>query len=320
MRILVIGAGATGGFFGLRLAQAGRDVTFLVRPRRAELLRERGLRLTGPDADDVLVPKVVTANEIAEPYDLVLVSVKADSLPSALDDAAAAVGSHTVVVPFLNGIAHMDVLNARFGAPAVLGGVVKSVTMVDDAGDIVQFAPLASMTVGRQDGRSSPRLDAIERALSGAGFDLSVSPDIIAAMWHKWVFISTLGALTSLMRGAVGEIVAVPGGERLGPAILAEAAAVSAAAGHPVPAGQLDATAATVTEAGSPDTASIYRDLAAGRPTEVEHVLGDLTARARTLGVRTPLLDLATLNLRVHQNRVTSAARARRGQGRGIAA
>ena len=115
----------------------------------------------------------------------------------------------------------------------------------------------------------------------GCGFDLSVSSDIITAMWHKWVFISTLGALTSLMRGTVGDVVAAPGGERVGPAILAEAAAVSAAAGRPVPAEEFAATAAGITEAGSTDTASMYRDVAAGRPTEVEHILGDLTARAR---------------------------------------
>jgi 2-dehydropantoate 2-reductase len=308
MKILVVGAGATGGFFGLRLAQAGRDVTFLVRPHRAAVLRDRGLRLTGQGADEVLVPKLVTAGDIASPYDLVLVSVKADLLPSALGDAAPAVGPHTTVVPFLNGVAHMDVLNARFGTSAVLGGVVKVVTMVDDAGDIVRLAPLASMTIGEQDGHSSRRLAEIGQTLSGAGFDLSLSPDIITAMWRKWVFISTLGALTSLMRGAVGEVVAVPGGERLGPAILAEAAAVSAAAGHPIPSDELDMVTAVVTEAGSKDTASIYRDLAAARPTEVEHIFGDLTARARALGVSTPLLDLATLNLRVHQNRVTTAA------------
>lgn len=126
-------------------------------------------------------------------------------------------------------------------------------------------------------------------------------------MWHKWVFISTLGALTSLLRGTVGDIVAVPGGERIGLALLAEAAAVSAAAGHPVPDGTAAMVAATVTRAGSADTASIYRDAAAGRPTEVEHILGDLTARARTFGVDTPLLDLATMNLRVHQRRLEGA-------------
>ncbi|MEV5750530.1 2-dehydropantoate 2-reductase [Actinoallomurus sp. NPDC052308] len=308
MKILVIGAGATGGFFGARLAQAGRDVTFLVRPRRAAVLRERGLRLTGLGAHEVLAPKLVTPGEIAAPYDLVLVSVKAGSLTSALDDAAPAVGPRTAVVPFLNGIAHMGILNTRFGAPAVLGGVVKVVTMVDDEGDIVRLDPLATMAIGEQDGRSSPRLREIEQTLAGSGFDLSVSTDIITAMWHKWVFISTLGALTALMRGTVGDVVAVPGGELLGPAILAEAAAVSASAGHPVPAEELAATAAGMTEAGSTDTASLYRDVAAGRPTEVEHILGDLTARARVLGVNTPLLDLAALNLRVHQKRVAAAA------------
>ncbi|WP_214415542.1 2-dehydropantoate 2-reductase [Sphaerisporangium fuscum] len=307
MKILVIGAGATGGFFGLRLAQAGRDVTFLVRPRRAAVLRERGLRLTGLGADEVIAPALVTAGEITTPYDLVLVSVKARALPPALDDAAPAVGPHTAVVPFLNGMAHMDVLNARFGPSAVLGGVVKVMTTVDEAEDIVQLARIGAMTIGEQDGRPSRRLDEIERTLGGAGFDLDLSADIIGAMWHKWVFISTLGALTSLLRGTVGDIVAVPGGERLGPAILAEAAAVSAAAGYPVPDGALAVTTAMVTQPGSRDSASMSRDLAAGFPTEVEQILGDLTARARTFGVDTPLLDLATLNLRVHENRLATA-------------
>ena len=307
MKILVVGAGATGGFFGARLAQAGRDVTFLVRPRRAAVLRARGLRLTGLGADDVIAPKLVTPGAITAPYDLVLVSVKASSLASALDGAAPGVGPYTAVVPFLNGIAHLDVLNTRFGASAVLGGVVKVVTMVNDDGDIVRLDPLAMMTIGEQDGRSSARLREIGSALDRCGFDLSVSSDIVTAMWHKWVFISTLGALTSLMRGTVGDVVAAPGGERLGPAILAEAAAVSSAAGRPVPAEEFAAIASGITEAGSMDTASMYRDVVAGQITEVEHILGDLIARARVFGVDTPLLDLATLNLRVHQQRVAPA-------------
>ncbi|GAA2782605.1 ketopantoate reductase family protein [Kitasatospora paracochleata] len=304
MKILVIGAGATGGFFGARLAQAGRDVTFLVRPARARILHERGLRLTGLGEDEVVEPALVTAGDLDSPYDLVLVTVKADALPAALADAAPAVGPETTVVPFLNGMAHLDLLNERFGAGAVLGGVVKVLTTLDGRGDIRRLGALARMEIGEQDGRPTERLLAVERALGGAGFDLTVDSDIVAAMWHKWVFISTLAALTSLLRGSVGEIVAVPGGERVGPALLAEAAAVAQAAGHPVPGAQLAATTAFVTARGSDATASLYRDLAAGLPTEVEHILGDLTARARALGVATPLLDLATLALRIHQVRI----------------
>jgi 2-dehydropantoate 2-reductase len=304
MRILVVGAGATGGFFGAQLLQAGRDVTFLVRPKRAELLRQRGLRITGLGEQTVLTPRLLTTPEIDGDYDLVLVSVKANALPAAIDDVSGAVGSHTTVIPFLNGLAHMDALNKRFGAQAVLGAVVRVLTTIDADGDIVRLGPLADMVIGEQGGGSSERVRQIEAVLSGAGFDFAVSPDIQTAMWHKWVFISTLGALNTLVRGSVGEAVAVPGGDRLGPQIAAEAAAVSAAAGHPVPSQVLANITAFMTRSGSTDTASLYRDLTAGQPTEAEHIFGDLIARARAFGVPTPLLDLATMGLRVHEQRI----------------
>jgi 2-dehydropantoate 2-reductase len=299
VRILVVGAGATGGYFGARLTQAGRDVTFLVRPGRAAALRERGLRIIGLGESTRIVPKLVTAPELRGTYDVVLLSVKATALDQALEDVAPAVGPETAIIPFLNGIAHLDTLNARFGKEPVLGGVVKIISTIDENGDILRLAPLASLTFG--DGPSARDLRAL---LDVAGFELSVSPDITAAMWHKWVFIVTLGALTCLMRGTVGDVAAVDGGS-LGRTILAEAAAVSTAAGFPLPDKEYAATEAMATKPGSPVTSSMYRDVVAGRPTEVEHVFGDLVSRARTLGVETPLLDLATLHLRVHERRIT---------------
>ncbi|MFI6326695.1 ketopantoate reductase family protein [Micromonospora chersina] len=301
MRILVVGAGATGGYFGAQLQQAGRDVTFLVRPRRADVLRERGLRITGLGTDTVLTPRLLTAADVDGHYDVVLVSVKATALPAALDDVAAAVGPRTTVIPFLNGMAHMDALNERFGQDAVLGGVVRVLTTLDAEGDIVRLGALAEIVIGEQRGGTSQRVAQIAEVLSGAGFDLSVSPDIRAAMWHKWVFISTLGALNTLVRGSVGDAMAAPGGDRLGPRIAAEAAAVAAAAGYPVPKQTLDTVRAFLTRPGSADTASLYRDLVAGQPTEAEQIFGDLTARAGALGVPTPLLDATTVALRVHE-------------------
>ncbi|MFC0506386.1 ketopantoate reductase family protein [Micromonospora costi] len=304
MRTLVVGAGATGGYFGAQLQQAGRDVTFLVRPNRADVLRERGLRVTGLGSETVLTPRLLTADLVDGHYDIVLVSVKATALPAAIDDVAPAVGPRTTVIPFLNGMAHMDVLNERFGVDAVLGGVVRVLTTLDAAGDIVRLGALAEIVIGEQQARTSPRVERIAEVLSGAGFAFSVAPDIHRAMWHKWVFISTLGALNTLVRGSVGDAVAVPGGDRLGPQIAAEAAAVAAAAGYPVPARALDNVCAFVTRPGATDTASLYRDLIAGQPTEAEHIFGDLTARARVLGVPTPLLDAATVALRVHEQRL----------------
>ncbi|MGW2398548.1 2-dehydropantoate 2-reductase [Kitasatospora sp. NPDC001664] len=304
MKTLVVGAGATGGFFGARLARAGHDVTFLVRPARAARLREHGLRITGLTELHLPEPQLVTAGELKEDgYQLVLLSVKATALQTALDDLAPAVGPGTAIVPLLNGLAHLDALNARFGPPAVLGGVAKVVTTLGPEGEIVQLAPPVDLTVGEQDGRLSGRVTAIRDALTTAGIPTDPTPDAVAAMWHKWVFITTLATVTALMRGTVGEVNAAPGGTAFAEAVLAECAAVAEAAGFPVPAPELAFTRTVVTTPGSPLTASLARDLAAGLPTEVEHLLGDLTARARTLGVPTPLLDVATLHLRVHQLR-----------------
>jgi 2-dehydropantoate 2-reductase len=310
MTILVIGAGATGGYFGARLALAGRDVEFLVRPHRAEQLRERGLRITWPHAGsgmEVARPHLLLAGELTRPADTVLLAVKATALDQAVADLARAVGPQTLIVPFLNGMAHLDTLNERFGGTAVLGGVAVISATANDDGDIVVLAPAASLTIGSQDGTRSARLQAAYDQLSGAGFDASISDEIILQMWQKWVFIATVGALTCLMRGTVGDIVAVPGGRDLGPAILAEATSVSAAAGYPIPQAVTANTTRSITEDGSNLTSSMSRDVAAGRSAEAETILADLARRGNQLGITTPLLDLATMQLRVYNDQLGSA-------------
>jgi 2-dehydropantoate 2-reductase len=199
-------------------------------------------------------------------------------------------------------MAHLAVLGKRFGESAVLGGVVLIAVQLSDEGDVVQLSPPASMTIGAQDGTRTAQVREAYGELSGAGFDASISDEIIARMWQKWVFIATIGALTSLMRGTVGDIVAVPGGRDLGPAILAEATAVASAAGYPVPDDAIAETARTVTQAGSAVDSSLSRDVAEGRPAEVEQVLADLASRGAGHGIKTPLLDLATMQLRVYNN------------------
>jgi 2-dehydropantoate 2-reductase len=303
MRFLVVGAGATGGFFGARLGLAGRDVTFLVRARRAAQLRERGLRVRSGGSDDVLRPALILAAELSAPYDVILLGVRTTALEPALDDIAPAVGDRTVIVPFLNGVRHLDVMTARFGADRVLGGVAKVAAMLNDDGEIFLVAPQASLTIGELSGGLSDRVGKLRQQLSGAGFTAGASADILTAMWAKWAFITTLGGMTTLMRATVGDIVAVPCGDQLGPGLLAETTAICAAAGHPLPAADIAGVRAAVTQPGSPLDASMARDLQAGRTVEVEPVFGDLVARARTLRVPAPLLDVATLNLRVYEHR-----------------
>lgn len=303
MTILVVGAGATGGFYGLRLVQADRDVTFLVRERRADVLRQRGLRVVGQAGEEWIDPQLVTADAIERTYDTVILSVKAMALRAAMDDLTPAIGSDTRIVPFLNGIAHLEALNNRFGTERVLGGVVKVPTQLNDDGDVVWLSTDATMEIGAQDGSASLQLDRVAAELSGAGFEFSLSENIIAAMWEKWAFIAAVGALTCLMRGTIGDVVGCPGGSELGPAILEEAAAVAAAAGYPLTPAEIAATTDFVTTVGSPLDSSLHRDLVAGVATEVEEILGDLVARGQSMGVATPLLELATLSLRVYEAR-----------------
>jgi 2-dehydropantoate 2-reductase len=181
--------------------------------------------------------------------------------------------------------------------------VVRVATQVNGDGDIVQMAPWASMTIGAQDGSAKAPLKEYAAELAGAGFDLSRSDEIIGEMWAKWAYISTISSVNCLMRGTVGDVVACAGGAELGPAILAEVAAVAASAGHRVPRKELKAARLAATSQGSTLTTSLYRDLQAGNPTEVEQILGDLIKRGRFAGVATPLLDLVTLNLRVYEQR-----------------
>lgn len=300
MRILIVGAGAVGGYFGGRLAQAGRDVTFLVRPSRAKQLGRDGLRIISPHGDAALTPKLVTTNGLDTSYDLVFLSVKAYALEAAMNDFAAAVGPETMIFPVLNGMRHVDLLTKRFGEHAVIGGVCLVGSEIDDEGRIVQLADFQQLAYGERNGETTPRLQTLHATLQGAGFDARLSTDIMQAMWEKWVQLASLGAITCLMRGAIGEIAAAPGGADLSLKVLDESAAVATACGHKPSEALLARHAAVMTEPGSPLTSSMYRDLRKGAPVEADHILGDLIERGDAHGVATPLLKAAFVNLRVY--------------------
>ena len=301
MRILIVGAGAVGGYFGGRLAQAGRDVTFLVRPARAKQLGQDGLRIVSPHGDAVLTPKLVSADEIDTPYDLVFLSVKAYALEAAINDFAAAVGPETMIFPVLNGMRHIDLLTKRFGEHAVIIGVCLVASEIDDEGRIVQLANFQQLVYGERNGETTPRLQTLDATLQGAGFDARLSTDIMQEMWEKWVQLASLGAITCLMRGTIGEIVAVPGGADLSLEVLDESAAIATACGHKPSKALLSRHADAMTAPGSKLTSSMYRDLRKGAPVEADHILGDFIERAAAHGVTTPLLKAAFVSLRVYQ-------------------
>ncbi len=304
MRILVVGAGSTGGYFGGRLAQAGRDVTFLVRPARAAALREKGLRIVSPYGDVTLAPKLVTADALEEPVDAVLLTVKAFSLAAALDDMVPAVGPDTMILPVLNGMRHVDRLIERFGAPALVGCVCKVATMVDAEGRIVQLSRLQDLAYGEMDGRRTPRMERLDAAMQGAGFPARLSADIQADMWEKWDQLAALGAVTCLMRGNVGEVNAAAGGTAFVNGVIDEVVAVVTAESHPPRPAFLAELRKSLTDPASTGTSSMYRDLQQGRPIEAEQIVGDMLARGARHGLKTPLLAAAYANLAVYQQQI----------------
>jgi 2-dehydropantoate 2-reductase len=301
MNILVIGAGAVGGYFGGRLAQAGRDVTFLVRPARAASIRKDGLRIVSQYGDATLQPTLVTSAEISKPYDLILLSVKAYGLETAIEDFAPAVGKETMIFPALNGMRHMDLLISRFGEKAVIGGVCRVSTEIDNDGRIIQLADFQKLVYGERSGELSDRMQALDSALQGAGFDVELSTGIVQAMWDKWLQLSSLGAMTCLLRGNVGEIEATPGGSEIALQIIRECHHVIAACGFPAAEGFLKQVQTNFTKPGSKLASSMYRDMTGGRPVEADQILGDLLARGSKLGVATPLLQAAYVNLSIYQ-------------------
>ena len=299
MRILVVGAGAIGGYFGGRMLEAGSDVTFLVRPRRAGQLAEHGLAIRSSRGDaSITAPATVQAGAIPGPFDAIVLSCKAFDLEGAMDAMAPAVGPDTKILPLLNGMAHIDALVARFGEAAVLGGQCQISTTLEPDGTIRQFGDMQALSLGERAGPAGPVTQALAAALAPCGGRLSET--IMQDMWDKWVFITTVAATTCLMRATIGDVVAAEANEiPLG--ITAECAAIAARCGQPARPALLERLRTTVTTPGSPLTASMMRDVERHGSVEADHLLGDLLRRGEPGA--SPLLRVAYLHLKTYQAR-----------------
>jgi 2-dehydropantoate 2-reductase len=302
MKILIVGAGAVGGYFGARLQAAGRDVSFLVRDKRAALLREHGLRVTSPMGDLTLRElQLVRGSELQPQYDLVILSCKAYDLEDAMDSVAPAIGGNAAILPLLNGMQHLDLLEQRFGAGRVLGGQCVVASMLDAEGVIRHLNSFHGMTFGERAGGVSERARQICDALSGAGFEVKLSENILQSMWEKWTMLATLASCTSLMRASVGDILQGPGGMQFLEGVLAECAGIAELQGYKPGESFYHRTRGMLSEHGSGLTASMFRDISAGARIEADHIVGDLIRRGDAKGAKTTLLQLAYLHLKAYE-------------------
>jgi len=310
MRFLVLGAGAVGGYFGGRLAEAGRDVTFLVRGSRIDQLGEHGLRVESPLGDFRVRVKLATADRVG-PYDVVLLTAKHYDLDAAIAAIRPAVGPETAVLPLLNGLVHLDRLDAAFGPARVLGGVAYVGAVLQPDGGIRHINRLSGIAFGerpinQKGGEISERARAIEAEFAGTPVSAPANPNILLEMWEKFVMMGAMAGQNCLMRGTIGELMATQDGEGLMKAALAECRRVAEASGFAPRPQNFERFQTMLTERGSVNSASMRQDLEAGRRTEADAIVGDMLRRARALGIDTPLLAAAYCHLQVHENRLAA--------------
>jgi 2-dehydropantoate 2-reductase len=303
MKILVLGAGGIGGYYGGRLAEAGVDTTFLVRPKRREQIARDGLVIESPHGNARIAAKTVAAEGVKPGYDAVLFTCKAYDLDSAMDAVAPAMDSNPVLVPLLNGISHLERLDARFGAGQVMGGVAQINATLKPDGTVVNGDKLHRIIFGERDKRVTPRAQALADAFGRTIIDWKLSPDILQDMWEKVVFLSALAAGTCLFRGNVGEINRAPGGTEAMRRLLDANEKIAIAEGFAPRAEPMRAFRERLTDESGNWSASMLRDLEAGGQVEADHIVGFMLERARKHGIDDTVLSLAYAHLKTYEER-----------------
>lgn len=301
MKILILGAGAIGGYVGGRLQQSGTDVSFLVRPARQQTLQRDGLVIRSTKGDVTQKVKTVQTADEGGPYDVVLLTCKAYDLDSAIAAIAPAVGPQTVVVPLLNGMRHLDVLDARFGKDKVVGGLARVGVAMAPEGTILHTSPFAAISFGERDG-STPRkaLVELDQAVKKSGIDGGLNKNIVQDLWDKWIMLCSLAATNCLLRGSSGDILEADEGRAIVMETVDECRRVAAAAGRDPGENDMQTIRSFLTVKGSRFTASMLHDLEKGSMVEADHIVGDMIARAKKAGIATPNLRLAYVHLQVY--------------------
>lgn len=298
MKILILGAGGIGGYFGARLIQTGADVTFLLREQRKALIDREGLQVETPQGHFSVQPRTVTSATVQAEYDLIVLGPKAYDLDDALASLSRA-DSRGLLLPFLNGMDHLRLLDARYGRERVLGGVAHIAATITSTGAVKQLSDLHRLTVGPRAAAQAALAREFVALGAGAKFDSVYSDHIEQVLWTKWVFLATLAGMTTVCQGTVGEIVATPDGEALAREMYGECCAVAQAEGHPISTEEQGKALAMLTQQGSSFTASMLRDLQNGQRTEHEHILGNMVSRGLQAGLPMSLVRLARTHLAV---------------------
>jgi len=302
MKILILGAGGVGGYFGARLIQAGADVTFLLREKRHQKIQAEGLTIETPKETFTIKPKSVTREQLKPEYDLIILAPKAFDFEDALASVEGA-SSKGVFLPFLNGLSHIQKLDDKFGRDRVMGGVAQIAATITSTGAVKQITDLHTMTVGHRAAAHESLARNFFELCEQANFDRLYSENIEQSLWDKWVYLATLAGMTTLCRGNVGQIAASPWGQETMTSFYGETTAIAAANGFPTKETAQKKSLELLTKVGSGFAASMLRDLLQGNKTEHDHILGEMIKRGVSHGIACPLLKAAHTHLVVEQNK-----------------
>jgi 2-dehydropantoate 2-reductase len=301
MKILVVGAGAVGGYFGGRLVEKGEDVTFLVREGRRSQLEKTGLSIQSVHGNIDLKPNLLLSGDHPTPYDAIILSVKAYHLQSAMESIEPYVGEDTMILPLLNGMSHVDKLIERFGEQNVIGGLCFVESTLDSQGRIIQSSPIHDLVFGERTGEKTDRILKLEDALSGTKANFLHSENIVQDMWHKYLFITTLSGVTSLFRAPIGPIRENETGLSSIKKTLGETAAIMRKLGAPI-ADDIEAKQLEKLKSmGYEMKSSLQRDMEKELAVEADHLYGYLLTEAEKHDIYASTLQTIYANLKIYE-------------------
>ncbi|ADU29673.1 ketopantoate reductase family protein [Evansella cellulosilytica] len=301
MKILIVGAGAVGGYFGGRLIEKGEDVTFLVREQRKQQLQEHGLVINSVHGDVKLHPKMIVGNENDEPFDIVIIATKAYHLEDGLRTVEPFVREYTTIIPLLNGIEHMELLHTYFSPEQVLGGLCFIEATLNKEGAIIQKSNIHSLIFGEWSGKVTDRAKEIENAFSNTKASFQLSENIQQEMWHKYLFISTFSGITALMRSPIGPIRDTMEGRTYIQQLFEEIRITMVEHGAPIATSIVETYMRLIDQQHADMKSSMLRDIEKGAQIEADHLQGYLLLLAERVGVETPLLRLIYQHLKVYE-------------------
>jgi 2-dehydropantoate 2-reductase len=304
MKILVIGAGAVGGYFGGRLLEKGEDVTYLVREGRQKQLQDLGLDIESIHGNVLLHPKTILAGEEAGPFDVILLTTKSYHLDGAIKDIHPYVKEETVIIPLLNGISHFETLDKEFGAGKVIGGLCFIESTLDSKGRIIQTSPSHDFVFGERNGEKTERIMKIADSFSGTKANFRLSENINQDLWHKYMFISTMSGITTLMRQPIGPIRETESGNHTIKRLQSEIYKIMKSVDAPIAEEIESMQMKQIAGLGYTMKSSMQRDMEKLAQVEVEHLHGYLLGIAQREKIDVPVLEAVYANLKIYQEQL----------------